>query len=122
MRLNADDVVVAMDMIKDDCELFVISEHGYGKRTDLSEYHKQTRGGKGVTTLKVSEKTGLVASAQVVRGNEEIMVISREGTLIRTSVGDISTLGRATQGVKIMKLDDGDAVFATARFVDDNNE
>ena len=122
MRLAEGDVVVAMGQVKDDCELFVVSENGYGKRTDLNEYHNQTRGGKGVTTLKVSEKTGPVASAQIVRGNEEIMVISREGTLIRTSVGDISTLGRATQGVKIMKLDDGDAVIATARFVDDNNE
>ncbi len=122
MRLAEDDVVVALGLVKEESDLFVISENGYGKRTDLTEYHTQTRGGKGVTTLKVSEKTGQVASAQIVRGNEEIMVISREGTLIRTSVGDISTLGRATQGVKIMKLDDGDAVIATARFVDDNNE
>ena len=122
MRLAEDDVVVALGLVKAEGDIVVISENGYGKRTDLTEYHTQPRGGKGVTTLKVSEKTGQVASAQIVRGNEEIMVISREGTLIRTSVGDISTLGRATQGVKIMKLDDGDAVIATARFVDDNNE
>ena len=70
-----------MDIVRDDCDLLVISENGYGKRTPLSEYHLQARGGKGVMTLKVSDKTGAVTSALVVRGNEEIMVISREGTL-----------------------------------------
>ena len=122
MRLDADDSVVGMDIVRDDCELLVISEHGYGKRTPLDEYHTQARGGKGVMTLKVSAKTGFVTAALVVHAGEEIMVISREGTLIRTSVNDISVLGRATQGVKVMKLDDGDAVIDTARFVDDENE
>lgn len=122
MRLSADDRVVAMDIVKDDCDLLVISENGYGKRTPLAEYHTQIRGGKGVTTLKVSAKTGKLTAALVVRGNEEIMVTSREGTIIRTSVSDISVLNRATQGVKIMRLDEGDTVIDTARFVDDKQE
>ena len=122
MRLGDDDAVVFMDIVKEKSELLVVSENGYGKRTALDEYRNQTRGGKGVTTLKISDKTGKVASAQIVRGSEEMMVISREGTLIRISVEDISTLGRATQGVKIMKLDDGDMVISTARFEEENNE
>ena len=122
MRLGDDDAVVFMDLVKEKSELLVVSENGYGKRTALDEYRNQTRGGKGVTTLKISEKTGMVASAQIVRGSEEMMVISREGTLIRISVEDISTLGRATQGVKIMKLDEGDMVISTARFEEETNE
>ena len=122
MRIEDGDSVVDMDIVRDDCDLLVISENGYGKRTPLSEYHLQARGGKGVMTLKVSDKTGAVTSALVVRGNEEIMVISREGTLIRTSVSDISVLGRATQGVKVMRLDDGDAVIDTAPFVDEDDD
>ena len=122
MRIDDGDCVVGMDIVRDECELLVISEHGYGKRTPLSEYHVQARAGKGVMTLKVSDKTGPVTSALVVRGNEDLMVISREGTLIRTSVSDISVLSRATQGVKVMRLEDGDAVIDTARFVDDDEE
>ena len=122
MRIEDGDSVVDMDIVRDDCDLLVISENGYGKRTPLSEYHLQARGGKGVMTLKVSDKTGAVTSALVVRGNEEIMVISREGTLIRTSVSDISVFGRATQGVKVMRLDDGDAVIDTAPFVDEDDD
>lgn len=122
MRIDDGDSVVGMDIVRDECELLVISEHGYGKRTPLSEYHVQARAGKGVMTLKVSDKTGPVTSALVVRGNEDLMVISREGTLIRTSVSDISVLSRATQGVKVMRLEDGDAVIDTARFVDDDEE
>lgn len=122
MRIEEGDRVVDMDIVREDCDLLVISENGYGKRTPLSEYHLQARSGKGVMTLKVSDKTGAVTSALVVRGNEEIMVISREGTLIRTSVSDISVLGRATQGVKVMRLDDGDTVIDTAPFVDEEDD
>lgn len=122
MRLDGDDSVVSMDIVRDECDLLVISENGYGKRTPLTEYHAQVRGGKGVLTLKVSDKTGHVTSALVVRGSEDLMVISREGTLIRTSVSDISVLSRATQGVKVMRLDEGDTVIDTARFVDENDD
>ena len=122
MRLDGDDSVVSMDIVRDECDLLVISENGYGKRTPLTEYHAQVRGGKGVLTLKVSDKTGHVTSALVVRGSEDLMVINREGTLIRTSVSDISVLSRATQGVKVMRLDEGDTVIDTARFVDENDD
>lgn len=122
MNLDDGDMVVSMDIVREEGKLLVLSENGYGKRTALSEYHTQSRAGKGVITLKVTEKTGQVAAALIVRDNEEIMVISHEGTLIRTSVNDISTIGRAGQGVKVMKLDDGDSVIGTARFVDENND
>lgn len=121
ITLADEDKVIGMDVIKENSELLVVTENGFGKRTSLEEYHKQARGGKGVFTLKRNDKTGFIAAALVVRSGEEIMVISREGTLIRMSVNDISVLGRATQGVKIMKLDDNDGVIATARFVDEEN-
>ncbi len=121
ISLGDEDKVIGMDVIKENSELLVVTENGFGKRTSLEEYHKQARGGKGVFTLKRNDKTGFIAAALVVRSGEEIMVISREGTLIRMSVNDINVLGRATQGVKIMKLDDNDGVIATARFVDEEN-
>lgn len=121
INLTDEDTVIGMDVVKENSELLVVTENGFGKRTSIEEYHNQARGGKGVYTIKRNKKTGYITAALVVRSGEEIMVISREGTLIRMSVNDISVLGRATQGVKIMKLDDNDSVIATARFVDEEN-
>ena len=100
----------------------IISENGYGKRTALEEYATtKARGGKGVITFKVSEKTGKVAAGLVVLEGEEVMVISKEGTLIRLSTSDISIFSRNTQGVKVMRLGDGDNVIAAARIAGEDN-
>ena len=94
--------------------MLVVSELGYGKRTDLNEYRVTNRGGKGVRTLQVVEKNGPIVAASVVRDGEEVMLISAEGIMIRMKVDDISRQGRATQGVRLMRLDENDKVVAIA--------
>lgn len=97
-----------------DPELFVITEKGYGKRTDVSEYPLQHRGGKGVYTINMTAKKGQLADLKVVRPEEEMMIMSEEGVVVRTAVKGISKQGRATQGVHVMKVADKDRVTAVA--------
>lgn len=121
MRLGEDDRIIAMDIVQKEASLLVITENGYGKRTALSEYHSQGRGGKGVFTISFrgNKRGERIASALVVRDGEEVMVISREGTLIRFSVNDISQIGRTTCGVMMMRLDEGDEVISMDRIMDE---
>ena len=114
VRLDDGDHVVAMDVVRPGADLLVVSELGYGKRTDLNEYRVTNRGGKGVRTLQVVEKNGPIVAARVVRDGEEVMLISAEGIMIRMKVDDISRQGRATQGVRLMRLDENDKVVAIA--------
>ena len=88
----------------------VLSENGYGKRTDLDEYRITNRGGKGVKTINVTEKTGKLISIQAVTDDNDLMIINRSGLTIRTAVSQIRLAGRATQGVRIINLRDGDAI------------
>jgi len=123
ITLRDGDQVVSMDRVREDCDLLVVTSNGYGKRTRLEEYRTQSRGGMGVTNIKCTERNGYVVSLQVIRPEEEIMMISAEGIMIRLLAGDISLFGRATQGVLLMKLSEGDHVVAVARVVtgeDDN--
>ena len=122
INLRADDRVVSMESASQKGSLCIISENGYGKRTALEEYATtKARGGKGVITFKVREKIGKVAAGLVVLEGEEVMVISKEGTLIRLSTSDISIFSRNTQGVKVMRLGDGDNVIAAARIAGEDN-
>ena len=91
-------------------DILVLSEKGYGKRTDLDDYRKTNRGGKGVKTIQVTEKTGNLVSIQAVSDENDLMIINRSGITIRTAVSDIRVAGRATQGVKIINLRDGDSI------------
>ncbi len=124
IKLKKDDVVVSLAVIhaeqKETAELLVVSEHGYGKRTILSEYSRQARGGQGVITLRVTEKTGKLVSLSSVQGDEELLVLSEGGVLIRTHVSEISSYGRASQGVKIMRLSNGDKVVAAKVMLDES--
>ncbi len=124
IRLKEDDVVVSLALIhaeqKETAELLVVAEHGYGKRTVLSEYPRQVRGGQGVITLRVTEKTGTLVSLSNVQGDEELLVLSEGGVLIRTRVSEISSYGRPSQGVKIMRLSDGDKVVAAKVMLDES--
>ena len=112
IKLRKDDVVVSLSVIAeahlDDAELLAVTECGFGKRTLLKEYPVQGRGGQGVVTLKVTSKTGNLASLGSVRGDEELLVLSEGGVLIRTRVGEVSRYGRSSQGVTIMRLGEGD--------------
>ncbi|HIB65097.1 MAG TPA: DNA gyrase subunit A [Phycisphaerales bacterium] len=125
IKLREDDYVVAMDSVSTGDKLLVVTEKGYGKRTELDQYPVQNRGGFGVKTLQLTEKTGGIVGARVVSDDHELMVSTRQGTLIRTQVDQISVIGRATQGVHIIRLSDDDEVTAIARIeveVDENDE
>ncbi len=118
IKLRPDDVVVSLAVIgesqQEQVELLTVTEYGYGKRTLLSEYPRQGRGGQGVITMRVTDKTGQLISLAHVLGNEELLVLSAGGVLIRTRVKEVSSYGRPSQGVTIMRLDEGDrAVSAT---------
>jgi DNA gyrase subunit A len=113
-----DNRVLAMDIARNDTELFVVTENGYGKRTPVSEYPVKGRGTKGVLTAKLTEKKGGLAGALIVGEHEDLLFISQNGMVQRTSVGGISQMGRATQGVKVMNIKDDDRVSAVALVVE----
>lgn len=118
ITLKEDDEVVAMDLIEDGKYLLVVSEHGYGKRTSLDDYRLQNRGGVGLKTYNVKEKTGKLVSAKVIDEEDDIIMISMAGIIIRLKTKDISRMGRNTQGVTLMKLgDENDKVMAVAKYV-----
>lgn len=114
MKLDKKDEIISIDIANDDKQLLVISENGYGKRTDIKEFKNQARGGKGVISYKVTKKTGNVAGAVVVDKDDEIMIITDEGQMIRTSVDDISVFSRATIGVRVMKIDENSIISTIA--------
>ena len=110
--------VLAMDIARDDVELFVVTENGYGKRTAVAEYPVKGRGTKGVLTAKLTEKKGGLAGALIVREHQDLLFISQNGMVQRTKAGGISQMGRATQGVKVMNIRDDDRVSAVALVVE----
>jgi len=125
INLSDGDEVVAMDILKADSEVLTVTEGGYGKRTAAGEYRTQTRGGKGLINMKVTEKTGPVVGIRVVREDQELMLITTEGIVIRTSVNEISRISRNTQGVRLMTIAENDRVASMAtmnRIVDTPSE
>lgn len=117
IKLREGDHLVGATIVSDDQEVLVLSEKGYGKRTPASEYPTKGRGGKGIITLKVADKNGPLAGLTTVQGDEDIMVITDTGVIIRTSVANISQTGRSTMGVKVMRLDE-EAKIMTFALVD----
>lgn len=117
IKLREGDHLVGATIVSDDQEVLVLSEKGYGKRTPASEYPRKGRGGKGIITLKVADKNGPLAGLTTVQGDEDIMVITDTGVIIRTSVANISQTGRSTMGVKVMRLDE-EAKIMTFALVD----
>lgn len=126
INLEDDDEVVAMEL--DDgtskARMFVLTENGYGKRTSLDEYRLQSRGGKGVMTYDKTkfEKTGYIVGAALVTTDDEIMIINSSGVIIRIRAKEVSTSGRTTQGVKIMKVDEDDRIVSFAKVVDKDSD
>ncbi len=116
-----DNRVLAMDIARNDTELFVVTENGYGKRTPVSEYPVKGRGTKGVLTAKLTEKKGGLAGALIVGEHQELLFISQNGMVQRTSVSGISQMGRSTQGVKVMNIKDDDVVSAVALVVESDS-
>jgi DNA gyrase subunit A len=111
--------VLAMDVAREDTELFVVTSNGYGKRTTIAEYPVKGRGTKGVLTAKLTAKKGGLAGALIVREHEQLLFISQNGMVQRTSVKGISQMGRATQGVRVMNMKEDDSVSAVALVVED---
>ncbi len=121
IRLSGDDVVVGMVVVRPESTLLVVSEHGMGKRTSVDAYRLQGRGGKGVINLKLSARTGRVVAIKSVTDDEQIMVITRNGVVNRQRIDEIRVIGRATQGVKLVNLDEGDVVMDVARVVSEDD-
>lgn len=114
MKVNADARVLGMEIAHPGSDLFVITELGYGKRTPVSEYPEHHRGGQGVYTITMTPKKGLLAAMKVVDEDDEIMIITEEGVVVRTAVSGVSELGRSTQGVHVMNVANKDKVSAVA--------
>ena len=114
MKLPSAGYVVGVETVDDGDALLIITDKGYGKRTLISEYPVHRRGGQGVKTLNITDKTGDVAACRIVREDQELMIVSVDGVMIRTSVDKISLLGRVTQGVTVMRIGEGDKVAAIA--------
>jgi DNA gyrase subunit A len=115
MSLKAGESVLGMEIAPLDSELFVVTERGYGKRTPMSDYPIQRRGGMGVKTIQVTAKKGVLAGMKIVQPTHELMLISEEGVIIRVRAEDVSRLGRSTQGVKVMNVPQADRVCGIAR-------
>jgi DNA gyrase subunit A len=124
IRLDEDDEVIGMESIiaGSKSTLLTITENGFGKRTELDEYRVQIRGGKGVITYKITPKTGKLVGARIASEDEDVMLITDSGTIIRLNVNDISVLGRPTQGVTLMRTSDGGKVVSIETILPDDNK
>ena len=118
MDVGKNGTVIAMDVARDDMDLLVVTENGYGKRTQIGQYRKTHRGAKGVKTIGLTERKGALAGALVVREHQELVFISVGGMVQRTSAGGISQQGRSATGVRVMNLKEDDLVSAVALVVD----
>lgn len=118
IRLNAGDEVVSMDVVLTDASLLILCANGYGKRTPLSEFRAQNRGGKGLKAIRTSKRNGPVVEMRVVRDDDDLMLITASGVIIRIAAKDIPEQSRLAQGVTLMRLDKGDKVVAIARVIE----
>jgi len=119
IRMERGDEVVGMEVLKEGATILTVTENGYGKRTRTEEYRAQARGGKGILTIKASERNGPVVYSSQVSGQDELMIITGHGKIIRLRVADISVIGRNTQGVKLINLGEGEKVVGVARLMED---
>jgi DNA gyrase subunit A len=118
MALGSGDEVVGMEILSPGATILTITEKGYGKRTPLGDYRLQRRGGQGVITIRTSDRNGKVVRVAQVVGDDEVMLITDGGKVLRCPVKGISTMGRATQGVRVMKLDSGERLVSMARLAE----
>jgi DNA gyrase subunit A len=120
---NLNDEVVGMVSVNDmDTNVLVVSENGFGKRSDLEDYRMTNRGGKGVKTISITEKTGTLVTLKNVNDEDDLMIINKSGIAIRMAVSDLRVMGRATQGVKLINLKEGDAIAAVAKVMKDDDD
>ncbi len=125
VTLTDDDEVVTIDIVDSDATMMAITENGYGKRTNFEEYRTQSRGGKGIISIQTTERNGKVVAGYAVKADESLMLITANGKMIRMAIDDFRVIGRATQGVRLINLEDGDtlvsAITLEAEDLDDEN-
>ena len=122
LKDNKDEVVGMISVNDMDANILVLSENGFGKRSSLEDYRLTNRGGKGVKTISITEKTGKLLTLKSVSDNDDLMIINKSGIAIRMQVEDLRVMGRATQGVKVISLKDGDSIAAVARVMKDDDD
>ena len=115
IRLRAGDAVVSCDVAADDTDILIVTDAGYGKRTKLDRFNRQARGGQGVRGIRLTGKRGFVVAAFMIALDEEILLVSSGGVVIRTAARQIASQGRDATGVRVMNLDEGQSVAAVAR-------
>jgi len=122
MRLDDSDWVVSMEILSLGCDVLTVAENGFGKRTETAEYRLQSRGGKGIITMKTTDKTGRVVGAQQVTQDDQLMLVTNTGKIIRLRIKDIRVIGRNTQGVRLIDLEEGERVVSLARLAEKEDE
>ncbi|HSN68463.1 MAG TPA: DNA gyrase C-terminal beta-propeller domain-containing protein, partial [Thermoanaerobaculia bacterium] len=118
ITLRDDDEVVAMEVVREGGTLLTVAQNGYGKRTELEEYRPQTRGGVGIINIQTSDRNGKVVGIAYVQDDDQVMLISQQGMILRMRAGDARTIGRATQGVRLIEMEEGDRVVAIAKLAE----
>jgi DNA gyrase subunit A len=115
ITLREGDEVVAMEVVREGGTVLTVAQNGYGKRTELEEYRLQSRGGVGIINIQTSDRNGKVVGIAYVHDDDEVMLISQQGMILRMKAGDIRTIGRATQGVRLIEMEEGDNVVSVAK-------
>src|SRR6516164_2673316 len=118
IALRDDDEVVAMEVVREGGTMLTVAQNGYGKRTELEEYRLQSRGGVGIINIQTSDRNGKVVGIAYLHDDDEVMLISQQGMILRLKAGGIRTIGRATQGVRLIEMEDGDAVVSVAKLAE----
>src|SRR5215213_2853100 len=118
ISLREEDEVVAMEVVREGGTLLTVTQHGYGKRTELEEYRLQSRGGVGIINIQTSDRNGKVVGVAYVHDDDELMLISQQGMILRMKAGDVRVIGRATQGVRLIEMEEGDQVVAIAKLIE----
>src|SRR6185436_19730081 len=122
ITLRDEDYVVAMETVRPGGALLSVTEHGYGKRTEIEEYRVQSRGGVGVINIAASERNGQVVGVAYVQEGDELLVITQQGMILRMLTNDVRAIGRATQGVRLIDIEGEDRVVSIARLVEKEEE
>jgi len=118
ISLRDDDQVVAMEVVRQGGTLLTVAQNGFGKRTELDEYRLQSRGGVGIINIQTSDRNGKVVGVAYVNEDDELMIISQQGMSLRMRAGDVRAIGRATQGLRLIGMEEGDAVVAIAKLAE----
>jgi DNA gyrase subunit A len=122
ISLREGDAVIAMEVVREAGTMLTVSEHGYGKRTELDEYRVQSRGGLGIINIHTTDRNGRVVGIAYVHDEDELMLITQQGKVLRMVAGDIRTIGRATQGVRLIDIEESDRVVSTARVAEKDED